>query len=157
MKSAEYNSKQDGRIINADPYPHDAEYLTIHLMYAEPSEEELKHKSARFFTDKLTARLLAKRLGLIFTISDADDARHEIARRAATNCDPDELNEDQVEQTVFELLNLPEQELAAVDKAALDLVTGVKRMGGAGTTQRVPDGNGEWVINVEWKSKGKAN
>jgi len=46
MKSAEYNPKCDGRIINAESYPHDAENLTIHLMYVEPSEGELKPKSA---------------------------------------------------------------------------------------------------------------
>ena len=27
----------------------------------------------------------------------------------------------------------------------------------AGTTQRVVDGNGEWVINVEWRSNGQVN
>jgi hypothetical protein len=30
-------------------------------------------------------------------------------------------------------------------------------MRAAGAVKRVPDANGEWVINVEWKPIGKAN
>jgi hypothetical protein len=152
MKSPEYDSRRDGRIINAECYLHDDKHITIHLMYIEPSEE-VKNNSIRFFTGKLTARLLAERLALLVAIPDADDAWLEIARRAASNCDPAEL----AEQTALELMNPTDEELMAGDQAVQDLVEHLKRMGAAGATKRVPDGAGEWVVNVEWRSLGKVN
>ena len=118
---------------------------------------QLKHNYARFFSDKQTARILAKSLRLIFAIPDTDDAWDQIARNAATNCDPAEQGGDQVEKTALEIMNPSEEEFEAGEKAVQDLVSHLKRMRAAGTTQRVPDGDGEWVITAEWRSNGKAH
>ena len=60
-------------------------------------------------------------------------------------------------KTPEEMMNPSDEELIAGDQAVQDLVAHMKRMGAAGTTQRVPDGSGEWVITVEWKNLGKVN
>jgi hypothetical protein len=62
-----------------------------------------------------------------------------------------------MKKTPEELMNPTDEELLAGDKAAHDLVEHLKRMGAAAATKRVPDGAGEWVISVEWKSNGKVN
>jgi hypothetical protein len=84
-----------------------------------------------------------------------NEAWDEIARRTAANCDPCNLTE--IEKSVLEIMNPPDEEMIAGEKAVQDLVAHLKRMRAAGTTQRVPDGDGEWVVNVEWRSLGKAN
>jgi hypothetical protein len=60
-------------------------------------------------------------------------------------------------KTPEELMNPSEEELERGDQAVRDLVAHLKRMGAAGTTKRITDGAGEWVINVEWQSNGTVN
>jgi len=60
-------------------------------------------------------------------------------------------------KTPKELMNPSKEELERGDEAIRDLVAHMKRMGSAGTTRHIPDGSGEWVITIEWKSNGKVN
>jgi hypothetical protein len=62
-----------------------------------------------------------------------------------------------MKKTPQELMNPSPEELERGDQAVRDLVAHLKRMGAAGTSRHIPDGNGEWVISIEWKPKGKVN
>lgn len=155
MKSPAYDRKRDARILSAEAYPHDDEHLTLNLQYAEPSEGHPKYKVVRFLTDKLTARILADGLSLIFAIPDADEAWEQIAAEAAEggSCDSDET----VEKGALILMNPPKGELEAGQKAARDLVAHMKRMRAASTSFEILDGGTTWTVSVESKESGKPN
>lgn len=53
------------------------------------------------------------------------------------------------------LMNPSEEELERGQQAARDLVAHMKRMRAAGTEYRIADGNGEWVVTVEFKGSEK--
>lgn len=59
-------------------------------------------------------------------------------------------------KTPEELMNPSDEKLDAVEKAMQDLVTAMKQVGAAGTSRHIPDGAGEWVIEIEWKPKKDA-
>jgi hypothetical protein len=60
-------------------------------------------------------------------------------------------------KSAIEMMNPSEEELERGQQAARDLVAHMKRMGAAGTSFEIPDGDGEWTIAIEWKSKKKPN
>ena len=64
MKSAEFDPALDGRILTADAYPHDDEFLTIVLMFIEPNGSWMKHTTATFLTAKVTVIPLHQVSGL---------------------------------------------------------------------------------------------
>jgi hypothetical protein len=49
-----------------------------------------------------------------------------------------------------------DEELQVGVNTAIDLVAHMKRMGASETSFHIPDGAGEWVVLVEWKSKKEA-
>ena len=147
----------DGYILDAGAYPYDEKVIALALQYTQTAEEfkNKQFKFGRFLIQKINAHLLLKSLSFVLTANDINEAWDEIARRTAANCDPCNLTE--IEKSVLEIMNPPDEEMIAGEKAVQDLVAHLKRMRAAGTTQRVPDGDGEWVVNVEWRSLGKAN
>jgi hypothetical protein len=149
----------DGYIIDAGAYPYDDKVIALSLQYTQTAEEFNKRnfKFGRFFIQKVNAHLLLKSLSFVLAANGINEAWDEIARQDAANCDPGERVEKTVEDSALEIMNPPDEELIAGDQAIQDLVAHLKRMKAAGTTQHVPDVNGEWVVNVEWKPIGKVN
>jgi hypothetical protein len=146
----------DGYILDAGAYPYDDKVIALSLQYTQTAEEFKKKefKYGRFFIQKVNAHLLLNSLSFVLAANDINEAWDEIARRAASNCDPGE--QKTVEESALEIMNPTDEELIAGDQAVQDLAH-LKRMRAAGAVKRVADANGEWVINVEWKPAGKVN
>jgi len=60
-------------------------------------------------------------------------------------------------KTALEMMDPPAEEFEAGEKAALDLVAHMKRMGAAATQFEIRDSGTLWVVKIEAQTAGAVN